>query len=128
MVRELDRAGMGMIGVGMDPSMYADRDGVPIGAALWTVLFGRGSYKRVAYTSLGSDGAIEVSTIWLGTPFIGLFETMVAAEGEWKVDEMYRWMTLEEALTGHNAIVSELVSNIPGALPMDWIPDETNGS
>lgn len=114
----------------MDPPFYADREGEPITTGLWTVLFARESYRRVAYTSLGTDGAIEVSTIWLGTPFIGNFETMVAAEGHWSGNEMYRWDSLEQALAGHSAIVSELASNIPGAVPANWTEhtDGTNGS
>jgi hypothetical protein len=89
---------------------YYDRQGEPIDIKQWASLF-TPSYQHVA-----KDNEVEgytVSTVWLGLDHnwhgdkIHIFETMLFGKGE-RDQECHRYSTEEEALAGHQAIVTAL--------------------
>ena len=83
-------------------SEFHNRDGQPIDMETWAQLFKRDDYKRVASDWIGDA---HVSTIWLGMPLLGNFETMVFGGA---LDcEQWRWATEAEAVAGH-AVICEL--------------------
>lgn len=95
----------------LERSLYFDRDGKPIDSQTFSRLVRDREYKIVARTEL-EDGRF-VSTVWLGIdhrfssdgpPII--FETMVfPGDGSWIEEDMERYVTLEQAQRGHEAMV-----------------------
>ena len=90
--------------------MHYDREGLPIEAEMWMLLFEDHDYKRVETSDIGE---VRVSTVWLGIdhnfsktgqPLI--FETMVFG-GELDHD-CARYTTEAEARAGHVAIVQRV--------------------
>lgn len=64
---------------GFDPPLYADVDGNPMTFRQWCWAMNDDSYKRVGET-VCEDGW-RVSTVWIGVPFLRLYETMLFAPG-----------------------------------------------
>jgi hypothetical protein len=95
---------------------YFDRTGRPIRWSVWGKLGENEAYRRVAETRVDS---VRVSTIWLGinhrfgspgSPLI--FETMVFG-GQQIEENQWRYSTEEEALEGHQTVVSVLAASPP---------------
>lgn len=103
----------------MNESVFYDIHGAPISRDRWVQLFDMEN-RRLGYTRIWGDLVIEVSTVWLGLdhrysqngpPLI--FETMIF--GGDQDGETARYSTQEDAIRGHNEIVSELLAKMPGA-------------
>lgn len=90
---------------------------MPISQERWIQLFGE--QRRIGFTRLWGEMAVEVSTVWLGLnhnygsgrPLI--FETMVFG-GELD-NEMDRYSTLDEAIAGHQRMVERVQVTMPQA-------------
>lgn len=95
----------------------ADAAGLPIDVREYTALRSIEDYGRVARTDIGKE--MFVSTIWLGVPMLGLYETMVFRDEESVAT--YRWDTLEAAEVGHNtAVLIALTDPVPETLTELW--------
>lgn len=96
---------------------YYGMDGEPIDLDEWSALR-EGDGRRVAETHL--PGGVWVSTVLLGMdhnfgsgpPLI--FETMVFGPDDMSDLDMDRYPTKEQALAGHEAIVTKWTGWIPG--------------
>lgn len=92
-------------------SRYYDRQGNPISMMEWCKKFEDNGYKRVSFDKLEN---CYVSTVWLGVDhnFLGgnplIFETLVF--GGPLDGEMYRYHTEEEAIKGHEEMVTHCKS------------------
>jgi hypothetical protein len=82
------------------------------------------SDRRVAYTKTWT---YRVSTVFLGLnhnfmegePL--LFESMVFPMGGWEEQEMARYSTWDEAITGHRAMVRRLFQTLAPWEKVDWV-------
>ena len=95
-------------------SNYYDRDGKPMTLTEWSKAVEKPDAKRVAEDTL--PNGMWVSTVWLGidhnysdtgSPII--FETMVFPSKDGPLDEqdVERYATESEAVTGHKAMVAK---------------------
>lgn len=90
-------------------SKFFDREGNSLTMKEWAEKFDDLEYRRVALTVL--PNGYRISTVWLGRnhaveegpPLI--FETMVFEGDSWQDEECERYVTLEEAQAGHEAVV-----------------------
>lgn len=97
---------------------FYDRDGKEITQDAWSILHRQSKYKFIKQTR-ATDGKF-ISTVWLGTdhnylddgnPII--FETMVFEAGGGVDLACQRYETEEEALLGHDNLVSLIENNQP---------------
>jgi hypothetical protein len=94
---------------------YLNKDNIQINEREWRVLFEHPSYRFIARWK-GENGA-EITTIWVGIvtgsnhgpngPLI--FETLYCPPGE--DQEMYKYATMEEALSNHERLVELAQTN-----------------
>lgn len=94
---------------------YYDRAGAPISMEEWRAKFEDRDYQRVRWTQISPD--VEVSTVWLGLDhnYSGdgppiIFETMIF--GGSMSEDIQRYATEEQAITGHELMVALAELNI----------------
>lgn len=100
--------------------MLYDMDGVQVSEERWSEIF-HSEDRIVARNDLeavdraGVKFPVNISTVWIGISWLTeeppkIYETMVFEQGQWNDLGCWRWATREEAIAGHQRLVSEIVS------------------
>jgi hypothetical protein len=96
--------------------MYYGLNGQPISDEEWSEVFrSRERFLGRDLISVAEGWEVELSTVWIGISWGAeekplIFETMAFEKGSFDDIGCWRWATREEAVAGHQRLVSEIVS------------------